>query len=137
MHALRACRTAAELAVIVLFLGLVSCGGAASTSPSLVIPGGDFIPDFTFVWQNTADHTNTYTLITDNPGKSSGNFIEGSSETLNGVNSPLTGTYNNHNITMNIQRASGNVAASGGFTDNDTIKLQFGSTIVTLARIKQ
>ena len=140
MHPQRACRTIAQLAVITLFLGLVSCGGGGTgtdtTGPSLVIPGGAFIPDFTFVWQNTADHSNTYQFVPDNQGQASGSFADGSSETLNGVFSKLTGTYSNHNVTVTIARPSGSVTASGGFTDADTIKLQFGSTIVTLVRVK-
>jgi hypothetical protein len=132
-------RGAAHLVPLVLLLTLVGCGSDDMTSPSLVIPGGSFIPDFTFVWQNTADKTNTYTFIPNNSGASSGTLTDSSSETLNGVFSKVTGTFSNHNMNITVARPSGNVSATGGFTDADTIKLQFGtsSTIVTLIRIKQ
>ncbi len=119
-----------------LVLGLISCGSDSMSSPSLVIPGGSFIPDFTFVWRNTADTTNTYQFVPDNSNAHSGNLTSDSNETRGGVFSKLTGTYSEHNMNITIQRPGGSVAASGGFTDTDTIKLQFGTTIVTLVRFK-
>jgi len=134
-------RGAAHLVPLLLLLWLVSCGSDDMTSPSIVIPGGSFIPDFTFVWQNTADSTNVYTFITDKTGTTSGNFTNSSGETLKGVFSTLTGTFNNRNVTFTVARASGPVTATGGFTGTgtDTIQLTFGTspTIVTLVRIKQ
>lgn len=141
MRAVLLRRGAAHLVPLVLLLLLASCGSDDMTSPSIVIPGGSFIPDFTFVWQNTADTTNTYTFIADKSGTSSGNLTNSSGETLKGVFSTLTGTFSNRNVTFTVARASGPVTATGGFTGtgSDTIQVQFGtsSTIVTLVRIKQ
>jgi hypothetical protein len=139
MRAVLLRRRAAHLVPLVLLLLLVSCGSSDATSPSLVIPGGSFIPDFTFVWQNTADTTNVYTFIPDKSGTNSGNLTSSSGETLKGVFSTLTGTFNNHNLNFTVARASGPVTAAGGFTDANTIQFQFStsSTIVTLVRIKQ
>jgi hypothetical protein len=134
-------RGAAHITPLVLLLLLVGCGSSDMTSPSIVIPGGSFIPDFTFQWRNTADSTNVYTFITDKTGTTSGNFTNSSGETLSGVFSTLTGTFNNRNVTFTVARASGAVTATGGFvgTGTDTIQVQFStsSTIVTLVRFKQ
>lgn len=130
-------RAVAHVLALVLFLGLMSCG-SSMTGPDLVIPGGSFIPDFTFVWRNNADSTNSYVFIPDNSGTHSGTLTDSSTEVRNNVTSKVTGTFSEHNINITVQRPGGNVTASGGFTDNDTIKLQFSgsTTIVTLIRIK-
>ena len=68
----------------------------------------------------------------------SGTLTDSSTEVRNNVTSKLTGTFAEKNMNITVQRPGGNVTAAGGFTDNDTIKLQFAgsTTIVTLIRIK-
>jgi hypothetical protein len=132
-------RVAAHLVALVLFLGLMSCGSSTMNGPSLVIDNGSLIPDFTFVWRNTADATNSYVFVPDNSGVHSGTLTDSSTELRNNVTSKVTGTFSEKKMNITVQRSGGNVTASGGFTDNDTIKLIFSnntSTIVTLIRIK-
>jgi hypothetical protein len=131
-------RALAHAIALALFLGLVSCGSSTMTGPSLVIDDGAMIPDFTFVWRNTADATNTYVFVPDNSGVHSGTLTDSSTEVRNNVTSKVTGTFSEKKMNITVQRTGGNVTATGGFTDNDTIKLQFSgsSTIVTLIRVK-
>ncbi|HKW01681.1 MAG TPA: hypothetical protein VJN96_17770 [Vicinamibacterales bacterium] len=133
-------RLAAHVVALVLFLGLMSCGSSTMDGPSLVIDNGSLIPDYTFVWRNTADSTNTYVFVPDNSGVHSGNITDSSTEVRNNVTSKVTGTFSEKKMNITVARPGGSVTASGGFTDNDTIKLIFSnssSTIVTLIRIKQ
>ena len=132
-------RLLAHAIALALFLGLVSCGSSTMSGPSLVIDNGTMIPDFTFVWRNAADATNTYVFVPDNSNVHSGNITDSSTEVRNGVTSKVTGTFSEKKMNIAVARTGGSVTASGGFTDNDTIKLQFAgsSTIVTLNRIKQ
>jgi hypothetical protein len=131
-------RVLAHVVALVLFLGLMSCGSSTMNGPSLVIDNGSLIPDFTFVWRNTADATNTYVFVPDNSGVHSGNITDSSTENRNNVTSKVTGTFSEKKMNITVARPGGSVTASGGFTDNDTIKLVFSgsSTIVTLIRIK-
>ncbi len=131
-------RVLAHVVALVLFVGLISCGGSDMTGPSLVISDGSFVPDFTFVWRNSADSTNTYVFVPDNSSVHSGALTDSSTEVRNGVTSKVTGTFSEHHVNITVARTGGSVTATGGFTDVDTIKLQFSgsSTIVTLNRIK-
>lgn len=131
-------RTVAHVIALMLFLGLMSCGSSTMDGPSLVIDNGSLIPDFTFVWRNTADATNTYVFVPDNSGVHSGTLTDSSTEVRNNVTSKVTGTFSEKKMNITVQRSGGNVTATGGFTDDDTIKLQFAgsTTIVTLIRIK-
>jgi hypothetical protein len=90
------------------------------------------------VWRNTADATNTYVFVPDNSGVHSGNITDSSTEVRNNVTSKVTGTFSEKKMNITVQRPGGNVTATGGFTDNDTIKLVFSgsTTIVTLVRVK-
>jgi hypothetical protein len=131
-------RALAHAIALALFLGLIACGSSTMTGPSLVIDNGQMIPDFTFVWRNTADATNTYVFVPDNSGVHAGTLTDSSTEVRNNVTSKVTGTFSEKHVNITVQRPGGNVTATGGFTDVDTIKLQFAgsSTIVTLIRIK-
>ena len=131
-------RAVAHVVALALFLGLMSCGSSTMDGPSLVIDNGSLIPDFTFVWRNTADATNTYVFVPDNSGVHSGTLTDSSTEVRNNVTSKVTGTFSEKKMNITVQRSGGNVTAAGGFTDNDTIKLQFAgnTTIVTLIRVK-
>jgi len=118
------------LAIAVL---LASCGGGGPA----VTPTSDFIPDFTFTWQNTSDSTHRYFLLTESTNVQSGQFSAGSNENYQGNVNPLTGTFNAENLTMQVTRPSGVVTITGRFLDKDTIRLTWDSTTVTVARCGQ
>ena len=126
-----------HLAAAGLLLALSACSHTP-TGPDVVGGGNPYIPNFTFVWQNQADSTHQYQFFTDTTNVTSGTFSEGSSERFEGRQNALTGTFNGRSLTFTVQRQPGATptTVTGQFVNDDTIRLTWGTTTVTIVRIR-
>ena len=104
------------LAIAVL---LTSCGGGGPE----VTPSSNFIPDFTFTWQNPSDKTHRYFLLTEATNVPSGQFSSGSNENYQGNVNPLTGTFSGQDLTLQVTRPSSAVTIT---RDGSWTRTRFG-----------
>jgi hypothetical protein len=120
---------------LVCLLVLSSCGGGGT---EVVGPSNpNYIPDFTFDWQNRLDSTHAYNFSVSATQVRTGQFIEGSQENYQGNNNSLTGTFTDRALAFTVVRPSGSVNVKGTFINDDTIELRWPGTTVTIIRIRQ
>lgn len=121
----------------VLAMGVLS---ACNPSGPSVVDGGSYAGNFTFQWDeiNAAGTFVTplhrFTLLTDQTGTNTGTFNNQSSETQGTTRNVLTGTFNNRDLTLIVQRGTGNVSITGRFLTDDTIEMREPGRTYTVRR---
>jgi hypothetical protein len=121
----------------VLAVGVLS---TCSPSGPSVVDGGSYSGNFTFQWDEVnaggtfVTPLHRFTLLTDQTGTTSGTFNNQSSETQGTTRNVLTGTFNNRDLTLSVQRSTGNVSITGRFLTDDTIEMREPGRTYTVRR---
>lgn len=126
-----------RLAAVFGLLMLASCGGDSGPG---VIGDTDFVPNFTFVWDEIDGSgafvapTHRFALLVDQAGQKSGSFNSSSNEQVDGSTNPVTGTYVNKTVTISVDRGGTKVNITGIFVNDDTIQFKEPSRTYSIKR---
>ena len=113
-------------------IALVFLLGAFGCSDTPTGNDDDFLPIFSNTWHNVLDASHTFALASADDGQPSGTFS--GTETRQGVESDIFGTFEHSTCDFSIARASGTVTFSGKFLHADTLRLTRTGETLLIAR---
>jgi hypothetical protein len=105
----------------------LSCGDDGSTAPD------EFLPAFTYAWQNTVDPNHVLNLVSADDFQRSGVIV--GTESLNSVESDVDGTFEGVRVTnLTIHRATADKVYTGRLVEPTVLLLVSGPDSIVLNR---